>query len=86
MERKKLNQDIQDIDKLTSDPAVDRLLQEKRPAATGTAIAIGHPRDASLNVLAAWIPKAKADGFVLVPLTAVLQARTGSGVQQAARP
>ena len=40
MERKKLNQDIQDIDKLTSDPAVDRLLQEKRPAATGTAIAI----------------------------------------------
>jgi uncharacterized protein len=64
-----------------------RLAQTERLArTTGTAIAIGHPRDATLNVLEAWIPKAKADGFVLVPLTAVLQARTGSGVQQAARP
>lgn len=64
-----------------------RLAQTERVArATGTAIAIGHPRDATLNVLESWISKAKADGFVLVPLTAVLQARTGSGVQQAARP
>jgi len=37
MERKQLNQDIE---KLTSDPAMDRLLQEKRPASSGTAIAI----------------------------------------------
>jgi len=29
-----------DIDKLTSDPQVDRLLQEKKPASSGTAIAI----------------------------------------------
>jgi uroporphyrin-3 C-methyltransferase len=29
-----------DIDKLTSDPEVDRLLQEKKPASSGTAIAI----------------------------------------------
>ncbi len=37
MERKQLNQEI---DKLTNDPAMDRLLQEKRPASSGTAIAI----------------------------------------------
>lgn len=29
-----------DIDKLTSDPEVDRLLQEKKPASSGTAVAI----------------------------------------------
>lgn len=52
---------------------------------TGTAIAIGHPRDATLNVLEAWIPRARAAGFVLVPLTQVLEARSGGGVRQARR-
>jgi uroporphyrin-3 C-methyltransferase len=37
MERKQLNHEI---DNLTNDPAMDRLLQEKKPAASGTAIAI----------------------------------------------
>jgi len=37
MERKQLNHEI---DNLTSDPAMDRLLQQKRPASAGTAIAI----------------------------------------------
>ncbi len=37
MERKQLNHEI---DKRTNDPAMDRLLQEKRPATAGTAIAI----------------------------------------------
>lgn len=64
-----------------------RLAQaEKIALANGTAVAIGHPRDATLSVLEAWIPKAKAAGFVLVPLTAVVEARGGVGVQQAARP
>lgn len=64
-----------------------RLEQTERIARkTGTAIAIGHPRDATLNVLEAWIPKALEAGFALVPLTAVLQVRQGVATQQASRP
>lgn len=64
-----------------------RLAQTERIARkTGTAIAIGHPRDATLNVLEAWIPKALEAGFALVPLTAVLQVRQGVATQQASRP
>lgn len=64
-----------------------RLAQTERVARqAGTAIAIGHPRDATLNVLEAWIPKAREAGFVLVPLTSVLQIRQGLATQQANRP
>lgn len=63
-----------------------RLAQTERVAReTGSAIAIGHPRDATLNVLDAWIPKARAAGFVLVPLTAVVAARAAVSTQQARR-
>ncbi|MEQ9334011.1 divergent polysaccharide deacetylase family protein [Thalassobaculum sp.] len=63
-----------------------RLAQTERVAReTGSAIAIGHPRDATLNVLEAWIPKARAAGFVIVPLTAVVAARAAAGLQQAKR-
>lgn len=64
-----------------------RLAQTERVAReTGTAVAIGHPRDATLNVLETWIPKARAAGFVLVPLTAVIEARMGGpGIKQARR-
>jgi polysaccharide deacetylase 2 family uncharacterized protein YibQ len=41
----------------------------------GTAIAIGHPRDATIKALAAWLPKLSAKGLVLVPVTAVVRAR-----------
>jgi len=64
-----------------------RLEQTERVARkTGTAIAIGHPRDATLNVLEVWIPRARAAGFSIVPLTTVLQARQGDAVLQASRP
>lgn len=63
-----------------------RLTQAERLAReTGSAIAIGHPRDATLSVLEAWIPKARAAGFVLVPLTAVVEARAADGIRQARR-
>lgn len=44
---------------------------EKVARKNGYAVAIGHPRDATLNVLAEWIPRAQRDGFVLVPLSAI---------------
>ncbi|WPZ32866.1 divergent polysaccharide deacetylase family protein [Thalassobaculum sp. OXR-137] len=59
---------------------------EKVARKAGTAIAIGHPRDNTLAVLEDWIPKAKAAGFTLVPLTAVLDIRRGMATQQASRP
>ncbi len=70
----------------TAAEVVLRLAQTERVARqTGTAIAIGHPRDATLNVLAVWIGKARDAGFVLVPLTTVLQERRSGIRQQASR-
>ncbi len=45
---------------------------------TGFAVAIGHPRDATLEVLEEWLPDVIARGFVLVPISAIaLRKRTG---------
>ena len=41
----------------------------------GFAIAIGHPHDATLEALAAWLPDVKKRGFTLVPVSAVVRAR-----------
>lgn len=37
----------------------------------GHAIAIGHPKDATIDALAEWLPDARARGFALVPVSAV---------------
>lgn len=37
----------------------------------GSAVAIGHPKDATLDALAEWIPGAKEKGFVFVPVSAL---------------
>jgi polysaccharide deacetylase 2 family uncharacterized protein YibQ len=42
---------------------------------TGHAVAIGHPHDQTLNVLARWMPDAQARGFVLVPLSQLVRER-----------
>jgi len=39
----------------------------------GAAIAIGHPHAVTLDMLEKWIPQARARGFTLVPLTAILK-------------
>jgi polysaccharide deacetylase 2 family uncharacterized protein YibQ len=38
----------------------------------GVAVAIGHPRDATLAALEHWLPTLAAKGLVLAPLTAAL--------------
>ena len=52
-----------------------RLAEVERIARrTGAAVAIGHPRDATLAALGEWLPALKEKGLVLVPLTAVVRA------------
>lgn len=48
----------------------------------GVAIAIGHPRDATIEVLKTWIPEAQDRGLVIVPLSGVMKQRIAA---QAAR-
>ncbi len=45
---------------------------ERIARARGHAVAIGHPRETTIDALNAWIPKARARGFVLVPVSAVV--------------
>jgi polysaccharide deacetylase 2 family uncharacterized protein YibQ len=61
--------------------AVRRRLQETERLARrrGMAVAIGHPRDATIEALAAWLPTVESRGFVLVPLSAVLRHRRAAG-------
>ena len=46
---------------------------EKLARQTGAAIAIGHPREATLKALIAWLDKIEGRGFRLVPLSAVIK-------------
>ncbi len=43
----------------------------------GYAVGIGHPHRATLDVLAEWLPKARARGFALVPISAIVRHRFG---------
>jgi uncharacterized protein len=51
---------------------------EKVAASKGHAIAIGHPHPATLAAIRAWMPKAEARGFVIVPLSTVAKLRLGA--------
>ena len=58
---------------------IKQLMQAERVAArTGQAIAIGHPHPATIAAIRAWMPKAEARGFVIVPLSAVAKLRLGA--------
>jgi polysaccharide deacetylase 2 family uncharacterized protein YibQ len=48
---------------------------------TGTAVAIGHPHDVTLDAVAAWLPGLAAKGLVLAPISAVVRARGTTGVR-----
>ncbi|WP_207458481.1 divergent polysaccharide deacetylase family protein [Azospirillum sp. SYSU D00513] len=42
----------------------------------GYAVAIGHPHDATIQALADWLPELRKRGFALVPVSAVVRARS----------
>jgi polysaccharide deacetylase 2 family uncharacterized protein YibQ len=46
---------------------------EQRARARGHAIAIGHPHEETLDVLAAWIPTVRDRGFALVPVSTIVR-------------
>ena len=52
---------------------------ERLARQNGFAVAIGHPRDATLTALSAWLEEVEGRGFVLVPLTAVVDLARPSG-------
>ena len=58
-------------------PAVVARLKEAEGVArrTGTAVAIGHPHEATLAALESWIAGLSREGIVLVPLTDIVKAR-----------
>ncbi len=47
----------------------------------GSAIGIGHPHRATLDVLTRWLPEARARGFAIVPISAIVRHRLGIGRQ-----
>jgi uncharacterized protein len=58
---------------------IRQLMQAERVAVSkGQAIAIGHPHPATIAAIRAWMPKAQARGFVIVPLSAVAKLRLGA--------
>ena len=47
--------------------------------ANGFAVAIGHPKDVTLDALEEWLPDVKARGFAIVPLTAIVRHLASEG-------
>ena len=45
----------------------------------GSAVAIGHPHDATLDQLSAWLATLPAKGFVLVPVSAIVKSHMAGG-------
>lgn len=48
----------------------------------GFAIAIGHPRDATIEVLKTWVPQAKARGLNIVPISSLMRQRLAAAEAQ----
>lgn len=69
------------LDDENTPTAVARQLAELEALARrrGYAVAIGHPRDATIAALAQWLPAMAGRGFVLVPLTQLVRAKSMRG-------
>jgi polysaccharide deacetylase 2 family uncharacterized protein YibQ len=65
------------LDNVASAPAIEAQLAvfERLARHDGYAIAIGHPREETLDVLIPWAQSIEARGFTLVPLSAVMRAK-----------
>lgn len=65
------------LDHVSEVPAVFKQLQqvENLAAKYGAVIAIGHPRDATIEALSSWIPTLAEKGFTLVPLSTIARLR-----------
>jgi uncharacterized protein len=76
---------LDDVD--TQDEVWFRLLKAEQIAETqGTAIAIGHPRDATLAVLEDWIAELSHRSARLAPISAVARVRLGRRLQVMVKP
>jgi uncharacterized protein len=76
---------LDDVD--SQDEVWFRLLKAEQIAeAQGTAIAIGHPRDATLAVLEDWIAELPSRSARLAPISAVARIRLGRRLQVMAKP
>ena len=63
-------------DEQTPSAIAKQLAQVERVARQhGSAIAIGHPHDATLAALRAWLPQLGGNGLGLVPVSAVVRRR-----------
>jgi hypothetical protein len=51
----------------------------------GSAVAIGHPKDVTLDALEAWLPTLEAKGFQLAPVTDVIKYRQSAADAHVAR-
>src|SRR5256885_2682860 len=69
------------LDDDISTPAIAARLAELERIArhNGSAIAIGHPHDQTLDALKAWLRDVPSKGFVLVPVSAIVKERAGEG-------
>jgi polysaccharide deacetylase 2 family uncharacterized protein YibQ len=67
------------LDNVQAADAVEaRLAEVERIARSrGEAIAIGHPHDATIAALAAWLPTLAERGFALVPLSTIVKRKMG---------
>ena len=69
------------LDNEISIKSIQRQLKvlERVASKNGSAIGIGHPHDATVEVLRGWIPNAKKRGFILVPVSAIIKRKLLSG-------
>lgn len=66
-------------DDMSSEAVLRQLaLAERVARENGQAIAIGHPHPNTIAALKAWLPRAKAEGFIIAPLSTVAKLRLGA--------
>ncbi len=65
------------LDNVIDVEAIKRQLSRAEQVARsrGSAVAIGHPHDATIEALRQWLPNMEARGFVLAPISAVVARR-----------